>query len=103
MRQAELDGTSIGTAGKSTCNSAGENSQLIGTFMDIGFETGHNNNKQKSTAQEIQECSEKEIASTTTSSSTPGEEPTEKIRRKPTRVSKPSFYTLYVIIPPYKY
>ena len=97
MRQAELDGT-IGTAGKSiSVNSAGENSQLIGTYIDVG-----SNTKKQSTAQEnFEESSEKEIASTTTSSSTPGEEPTEKIRRKPTRVSKPSFYTLYVIIHPY--
>ena len=91
MRQAEQDIGMVGTAGKPpSVNSTAGNTQVVSTLTTIDTTTSHH--KTKPTPQDsFEESSVHEVENNTTSSSTPGEEGNQKIRRKPSRVGKHSF------------
>ena len=89
MRQEEQDGT-IGIRSSDPVESAAENTPFIGKYESIP--TMDSNHKKKPTTQDTyEESSGQEAANITTSSSTPGEDGNQKIRRTVSRVRKPSF------------
>ena len=89
MRQEEQDGT-IGTAKSNSVGPVGENIPLLGNYESIP--TMPSNHKTQTTTPDYhEESSGQEAANITTSSSTPGEDGNQKIRRTVSRVRKPSF------------